>query len=97
MAAAGRLRAVRHRVVAGGTMTRRSTAVFCYPALERVVEPLQPFAGTADADYEPVRVFDNVKRRVEDYLVDYGRPGQVAAWREGRPYVADLPQPPPLR
>jgi isopenicillin N synthase-like dioxygenase len=35
----GRLRAGRHRVVAGGTRRRRSTAVFCYPSLETVVEP----------------------------------------------------------
>ncbi len=36
----GRLRPGRHRVLAGGTVTRRSTAVFVYPALETVVEPL---------------------------------------------------------
>lgn len=96
---AGRLRAVRHRVVAGGTMTRRSTAVFCYPSLQTVVEPLAPFAGPADgagqsqADgggHEPVLVFDHVQRRAQDYLDEYGRPDQVAAWREGRPYVAAL-------
>jgi isopenicillin N synthase-like dioxygenase len=87
---AGRLRAVRHRVVAGGTMTRRSTAVFCYPGLERVVEPLEPFAAGASAGAGPVTVFDHVRRRVEDYLAEYGRPEQLAAWREGRAYVADL-------
>ena len=90
----GRLRAVRHRVIAGGTMTRRSTAVFCYPSLETVVAPLPPFAGAAGAGdapaQEPVRVWDHVKGRAEDYLAEYGRPEQIAAWREGRPYVAEL-------
>lgn len=86
----GRLRAGRHRVVAGGTQTRRSTAVFCYPALEAVVRPAGPFAGQAGGDYQPVAVWDHVKRRVDDYLDDYGRPEQIAAWRAGKPYVAAL-------
>jgi len=86
----GRLRAGRHRVVAGGTMTRRSTAVFCYPSLETVVGPVAPFAPGGDGDYRPVLVWDHVRRRVEDYLADYGRPEQKAAWRDGRPYVAGL-------
>ena len=64
------------RVVAGGTVTRRSMAVFVYPELDTVV------GG--------VRVWDQVKDRVADYLAEYGRPDQVAAWREGRPYVAEL-------
>jgi isopenicillin N synthase-like dioxygenase len=72
----GRLRPGRHRVVAGGTVTRRSMAVFVYPALETVIDG--------------VRVWDHVKDRVSDYLAEYGRPDQVAAWREGRPYVAEL-------
>jgi isopenicillin N synthase-like dioxygenase len=72
----GRLRPGRHRVVAGGTVTRRSTAVFVYPALGTVV------GG--------VRVWDHVKDRVADYLAEYGRPEQIAAWRDGRPYVAEL-------
>jgi len=37
-----------------------------------------------------VRVWDHVKGRVAAYLAEYGRPDQVAAWREGRPYVAEL-------
>ncbi len=86
----GRLRAVRHRVVAGGTMKRRSTAVFCYPGLEKVIAPLEPFTSSADADYQPVAVWDHVKGRAEDYLAEYGRPDQVAAWREGTAYVAAL-------
>jgi isopenicillin N synthase-like dioxygenase len=87
----GRLRPGRHRVVAGGTVTRRSTAVFVYPALETVVAPLAPFPARAGA--EPagaVRVWDHVKDRVADYLAEYGRPDQVAAWRDGQPYVAEL-------
>jgi hypothetical protein len=27
---------------------------------------------------------------VENYLEEFGRPGQVTAWRDGRPYVAPL-------
>ena len=85
----GRLRPGRHRVVAGGTVTRRSTAVFCYPSLDTVVAPLAPFAGSGPAD-DGVLVWDHVKRRVEDYLEEFGRPDQVAAWHEGRSYVAPL-------
>ena len=82
----GRLRPARHRVVAGGTVTRRSTAVFVYPALETVVEPIAPFAASGS---EPVLVWDHVKDRVADYLAAYGRPEQIAAWRDGTPYVAE--------
>ena len=107
----GRLRPARHRVVAGGTVTRRSTAVFVYPALETVVEPLGPFAPSAPSapsmaasaaaagsaasgasGLEPVLVWDQVKNRVADYLAAYGRPEQIAAWRDGTPYVAELAQ-----
>ena len=80
----GRMRPGRHRVVAGGTVTRRSTAVFVYPALDTVVAPL------TGAREEPVLVWDHVKDRVANYLAEYGRPDQIAAWREGRPYVAAL-------
>jgi flavonol synthase len=86
----GRLRPVRHRVVAGGTVTRRSTAVFYYPSLDSVIEPLSPFVGADGTDFEPVLLWDEVSARVEDYLKVFGRPEQVAAWREGRPYVATL-------
>ena len=37
-----------------------------------------------------VLVRDHVKDRVTDYLGTYGRPEQIAAWPDGRPYVADL-------
>jgi flavonol synthase len=84
----GRLRPGRHRVVAGGTVTRRSMAVFVYPALDAVVGPLPPFSDGPGAP--PVLVWDHVKDRVADYLAEYGRPEQVAAWRDGRPYVAEL-------
>jgi isopenicillin N synthase-like dioxygenase len=79
----------RHRVVAGGTVTRRSTAVFVYPALDTVVEPAGPFAA-GSSGFEPVLVWDHVKDRVADYLAAYGRPEQIAAWRDGTPYVAEL-------
>ena len=72
-------------------MTRRSTAVFVYPALETLVAPLAPFAADADAELVgAVRVWDHVKDRVANYLAEYGRPEQIAAWRDGQPYVADL-------
>jgi hypothetical protein len=31
-----------------------------------------------------------VKDSVENYLKVFGRPEQITAWREGRPYVAGL-------
>jgi isopenicillin N synthase-like dioxygenase len=86
----GRLRPGRHRVVAGGTVTRRSTAVFCYPSLETVVEPLARFVGPDGPGEQPVLVWDHVKGRVESYLEEFGRPDQLTAWREGKPYVAPL-------
>jgi isopenicillin N synthase-like dioxygenase len=86
----GRLRPGRHRVIAGGTGTRRSTAVFCYPSLDTIVAPLSPFAGPDDGGDQGVKVWDHVSRRVEDYLEEFGRPEQIAAWRAGRTYVASL-------
>src|SRR6266436_8898467 len=61
----GRLRPGRHRVVAGGTVTRRSTAVFCYPSLDTVVQPLAPFASAGGTGYEPVPLWDLVRDGVE--------------------------------
>ncbi|WP_169807534.1 isopenicillin N synthase family oxygenase [Herbidospora mongoliensis] len=84
------LRAGRHRVVAGGTVTRRSTGVFWHPSLDTVIEPLPPFVGDDGTDYEPSLLWDRAKNSVEDYLQVFGRPDQIAAWREGRPYVAEL-------
>ncbi|GAA0371669.1 hypothetical protein GCM10009530_22280 [Microbispora corallina] len=86
----GLLRPGRHRVVAGGTVTRRSTAVFWHPSLDTVIEPLAPFVRSEGTDFEPTLLWDDVKDNVEDYLQVFGRPEQVAAWREGRPYVAEL-------
>ncbi len=76
----GRMRAGRHRVVAGGTVTRRSTAVFVYPALETMVGSLKPFAPfAADCHGEPILVWDHVKDRLAGYLAEYGRPEHIAA------------------
>jgi flavonol synthase len=86
----GRLRPGRHRVISGGTDTRRSTAVFCYPSLDTIVAPLDPFAGPDDGGDQGVKVWDHVSRRVEAYLEEFGRPEQIAAWRDGQPYVASL-------
>lgn len=86
----GRLRAGRHRVVAGGSVTRRSSAVFVHPSLEVVVEPLDVFTGGEESDYEPISVWDEAANRVEEYLQVFGRPEQIDAWREGRPYVAEV-------
>lgn len=87
----GLLRPARHRVVAGGTRKRRSVAIFYHPGLEQVLEPLAPFVEPGQAtDYEPVTHWELLKDGVEDYLKVFGRPEQVAAWRAGRPYVAEL-------
>ncbi|MFC4588392.1 2-oxoglutarate and iron-dependent oxygenase domain-containing protein [Sphaerisporangium corydalis] len=86
----GRLRPGRHRVVAGGTVTRRSTGVFWHPSLDTVIEPLAPFVGDEGTDHEPTLLWDQAKGQVEEYLQVFGRPDQIAAWREGRPYVAEL-------
>jgi isopenicillin N synthase-like dioxygenase len=86
----GRLRPGRHRVVAGGSVTRRSSAVFVYPGLDAVVEPLPLFADPEGSDFDPVSVWELASRNVEEYLQVFGRPEQVTAWREGRPYVAEI-------
>jgi isopenicillin N synthase-like dioxygenase len=88
----GRLRPGRHRVVSGGSVTRRSSGVFLYPSLDTVVEPLPLFADPDDSDFEPVSVGERAARDVEEYLQVFGRPEQIAAWRDGRPYVAELAQ-----
>ena len=87
----GRLRPARYRVVAGGTVTRRSTAVFYYPGLDQVLEPLPQFTEPGEeTDFEPVTTWELVKDSVENYLKVFGRPQQVAAWFEGKRYVAEL-------
>ena len=87
----GLLRPARHRVVAGGTQKRRSVAIFYYPGLEQVLEPLAPFVEPGEeTDYEPVTQWELVRDRVDNYLKVFGRPEQVNAWREGKPYVAEL-------
>jgi isopenicillin N synthase-like dioxygenase len=86
----GYLRPARHRVVAGGTVTRRSAAVFYHPSLGTVLEPLAPFIGIDGTEYEPVLLWDLLRDDVEDYMKVFGRPEQVTAWRQGRPYVAPL-------
>lgn len=84
------LRPGRHRVVSGGSVTRRSSGVFLYPTLDTVVEPLPPFADPDESDFEPVSVWEQASGNVQDYLKVFGRPEQVAAWREGRPYIAEV-------
>ena len=39
-------------------------------------------------DLETATQAELVKDSVENYLKVFGRPEQIAAWREGRPYVA---------
>ncbi|MGW2032979.1 2-oxoglutarate and iron-dependent oxygenase domain-containing protein [Streptomyces sp. NPDC001811] len=86
----GRLRPGRHRVVAGGSVTRRSSAVFVHPSLDTVVAPLPEFADPDGSDFEPVSVWERASGNVEEYLRVFGRPEQLAAWRENRPYVAEV-------
>lgn len=86
----GLLRAGRHRVVAGGSVTRLSSAVFWHPRVDTVIEPLAPFVGDEEPEFEPMLLWDTTKARVEEYLSVFGRPEQTAAWREGRPYVATV-------
>ena len=76
-------------MVAGGTVTRRSTAVFVYPSLEVVVEPLGPFAAglSGVSGFEPVLVWDHVKGRVADYLA---APRRADGLRRQRPLQVGL-------
>ncbi|MEU5537693.1 2-oxoglutarate and iron-dependent oxygenase domain-containing protein [Streptomyces sp. NPDC020362] len=86
----GRLRPGRHRVVAGGSVTRRSCAVFVHPGLDTVVKPLPAFADPDGSDFEPVSVWERASGNVEECLWVFGRPEQLTAWRENRPYVAEV-------
>ena len=69
-------------------MTRLSSAVFWSPKVDTVIEPLEQFVGPEGPDYDPVLIWDGLKNDVEEYLSVFGRPEQVKAWREGRPFVA---------
>ncbi|EIV96225.1 2-oxoglutarate and iron-dependent oxygenase domain-containing protein [Frankia sp. QA3] len=86
----GLLRPARHRVVAGGSVTRQSTGIFYHPSLDTVLEPLPAFVGENGTDFEPVVLGELTENAVEDYLKVFGRPDQVAARREGRPYISEL-------
>jgi flavonol synthase len=48
------------------------------------------FSPAGGSELGPVRVWDHVKDRLADDLATYGRPGQIAAWRDGTPYVAEM-------
>jgi hypothetical protein len=60
-----------------------------------VLEPLPPFTKPGEeTGFEPVTTWDLVKDGVENYLTVFGRPVQITAWHEGRPYVAELAESP---
>ncbi len=80
----------RHRVIAGGSTTRQSTAVFYNPGLAAIVAPLDPFVGDDGPHYQPRTVWKEERDRIEDYLKVFGRPEQLEAWRNGTAFVADL-------
>jgi non-haem dioxygenase in morphine synthesis N-terminal len=42
------------------------------------------------ASPHPYRGWRQWPDRVADHLAEYGRPEQIAAWRDGTPYVAEL-------
>lgn len=86
----GVLKPGRHRVVAGGSVRRLSSGTFWSPRVDTTIEPLPAFVGDGEAEYDPVFLWDGIKNNVEEYLAVFGRPEQVAAWREGRPFVAAL-------
>ena len=50
----GRLRPGRHRVLAGGSLTRLSSGVFWHPRVDTVIEPLGPFVGPGEPPAEDV-------------------------------------------
>ena len=75
-------------VVVGGTVSRLSSGMFWHPRVDTVIQPLAPFVGPEGPEYDPVVVWDTIKDGVKDYLDVFGRPDQVSAWQEARPYVA---------
>lgn len=56
----------------------------------RAVTQEDPQRPGEETDYEPVTQWELVKDGVDNYLKVFGRPAQVTAWREGKPYVAEL-------
>ncbi|MGW7424061.1 hypothetical protein ACWGJB_29205 [Streptomyces sp. NPDC054813] len=52
--------------------------------------PLPAFADLDGSDFEPVSVWERAGGNVEEYLWVLGRSEQLAAWRENRPYVAEV-------
>ena len=76
----GRLSPGWHRVTAGGTVTRRSSAVFVFPSLDTVVALLPEFTGEDGPEYDPLDVGAEAQRSVEEYLKVFGRPG---SWPRG--------------
>ena len=72
--------------------SRRAIVIEALHGLVRVLEHEDSEAADEQAggDDEPVSVWDHVKGRAEDYLSEYGRPDQIAAWRDSKPYVAAL-------
>ena len=68
---------------------RRKVVLLTLAALVAALTAAAALSGSPD-DAPPVLVWDHVKDRVADYLAENGRPDQVAAWRDGRPYVAEL-------
>ncbi|GHA56931.1 hypothetical protein GCM10010345_71820 [Streptomyces canarius] len=63
---AGRLRPGRHRMVAGGSVTRRSSAALVHPSPDTVVAPLPACADPDGSDFEPVSVWERASGNVEE-------------------------------
>jgi isopenicillin N synthase-like dioxygenase len=85
----------RHRVVAGGTQVRHSTAFFYNPGFATVVEPFPALLEDGEeALFDPVTVLDQADGRVDDYLRVFARPEQIEAWENGTPFVADVREEP---
>ncbi|MET0325887.1 MAG: 2-oxoglutarate and iron-dependent oxygenase domain-containing protein [Ilumatobacteraceae bacterium] len=81
----------RHRVVAGGSRTRHSTAFFYNPGFATVVEPFPALLEDGEeALFDPVTVLDQTDGRVSDYLRVFARPEQLEAWEQGTRFVADV-------
>ena len=89
----------RHRVIAGGTNIRRSTAVFYTPNLGAILAPIPELVGDEGTLHEPAPASAYSETFVEDYLRVFGRPDQREAWRTRTRFVAEVrenPVPVPL-